>query len=280
MPGEGGRAVAVDPRALLEWGDGNRRDLPWRATRDPWLVLVSEVMLQQTQVDRVRGRFVEFREAYPTPSAMAAVPLSEVVRRGQGLGYPRRARNLHAAAGLVVERHGGRVPERREDLLALPGVGPYTARAVQAFAFGATVGVLDTNVGRVLARWSGRRLRPAEAQELADALVPAGKGWAWNQSLLDFAATTCTKRSPACHRCVLRHRCGWAGTGEDPAVGSASVSRAQAPFEGSLRQARGALLARLAERPCPAGEVAAEVAESLVADGLVARRGDEWVLSD
>jgi A/G-specific adenine glycosylase len=211
---------------------------------------------------------------------MAEVPLSDVLRRWQGLGYPRRARNLHTAAAVLVHRHRGIVPDRRDELLALPGVGPYTARAVQAFAFGATVGVLDTNVGRVLARWSGSRLRPADAQALADALVPRGEGWAWNQSLLDFAADVCTKRTPSCVQCRVRAGCGWAGAGADPAVGSAAVSRPQAPFQGSLRQARGVLLSRLADGPCPVGEAWAPAAESLAEDGLIARRGGDWVLAD
>lgn len=270
----------IDAGELLSWGSSHRRDLPWRRTRDPWLVLVSEVMLQQTQVDRVVTTFLDFCDRYPTPADMAVVPLSDVVRRWQGLGYPRRARYLHTTAVTVAERFDGVVPDRTEALIALPGVGPYTARAVQAFAFGASVGVVDTNVGRVLARWSGSRLRPSAAQAMADALVPVRKGWVWNQSILDFAAAVCTKRSPSCSECILREGCAWAGVGEDPAVGSAAVSRSQAPFEGSLRQARGVLLSRLSDGPCPVQEASVPAAESLAADGLIVRRGGDWELSD
>ena len=274
---------------LIGWWASERRDLPWRRTRDPWLVLVSEVMLQQTQVDRVLSYFKAFAERWPTPEQCAAAELADVLATWQGLGYPRRARNLWRTAAIITEHHDGRVPAALEHLLALPGVGPYTARAVQAFAFGIDTGVVDTNVGRILARWTGRRLAPAEAQRIADELVPAGESWAWNQALMDLGAQVCTKRDPNCIRCPAQPWCAWAGEvlgsepsdRPDPADRSAGVSARQAPFEGSDRQARGRLLAALSDGPLPTERAAAamglegdaarvqRLVDELIAEGLV-----------
>ena len=168
-------APVIDAGAVMAWGLPLLRDLPWRATRDPWSILVAEVMLQQTQAARVAPRWTRFLERYPTPGACAAAPLADVLGEWQGLGYPRRARDLHRTARLVVEGHGGRLPDDLTALLALPGVGPYTARAVLAFAHGRDVGVVETNIARVLARTSGRRLTATAAQQLADAAVPAAR---------------------------------------------------------------------------------------------------------
>ena len=275
-------------RALLDWGASQRRNLPWRRTRDPWLVLVSEVMLQQTQVDRVVRYYEAFAERWSTPQRCAQAALSEVLTAWQGLGYPRRARNLWQAANIVAERHDGKVPANLDDLLALPGVGPYTARAVQAFAFGIDTGVIDTNVGRILARWTGRRLAPTEAQRIADGLVPAGESWAWNQVMMDLGAQICTKRDPSCGRCPVQPWCAWAGSdAPDPADHSAGVSTRQAPFEGSDRQARGRLLAALGTGSIERAEIAramglehdktraARLAAELMAEGLVSAAGDQ-----
>ena len=228
--------------ALLEWGREALRDLPWRRTRDPWTILVSETMLQQTQVARVVDRLPRFLERFPDPAACAAAAAGDVVDEWAGLGYNRRPLNLHRAATAMVERHGGRVPERLEDLLALPGVGPYTARAVRAFAFELPAAVVDTNIGRVLARWGGASLSPKAAQQRADDLVVALEVWLWNQSIMEFGAVVCTKRSPSCHECPLIRFCAWRGEGDDPAIGSAAVSAPQARFEGSDRQLRGRLV--------------------------------------
>lgn len=274
-------------RALLAWGATHRRNLPWRRTRDPWFVLVSEVMLQQTQVERVLPYYEAFVEHWPTPEHLARAALSEVLAAWQGLGYPRRARNLWRAATVITERHHGEVPVDLNDLLALPGVGPYTARAVQAFAFGIDTGVVDTNVGRILARWTGRRLAPSEAQRLADELVPAGEGWEWNQAMMDLGARVCTKRDPDCGQCPVRPWCCWAGSdAPDPADRSAGVSTRQAPFEGSDRQARGRLLAVLGTGGIERSDVARamglehdetraeRLAGELIAEGLVSAAGD------
>jgi A/G-specific adenine glycosylase len=277
--------------ALLAWSEASRRDLPWRRTRDPWEVLVSEAMLQQTQVARVVPRYAAFLERFPTAAACAAAPLADVVRAWAGLGYNRRAVDLHRLATAVVERHGGRLPADVAALLALPGVGAYTARAVLAFAFGADVGVLDTNAARVLARTAGRRLAAREAQDRADALVPAGDGWAWNQAVLDLGATVCTARTPACTACPVTASCAWHAAGRpepDPATGSAGGTRRQSTFEGSDRQGRGRLVDALRRGPVAWGDVASaagwpgdpdrakRVAGGLVADGL-AVAGDAGV---
>ena len=200
---------------MLAWGVPRLRDLPWRATRDPWRILVAEVMLQQTQAPRVIPKWTAFCDAFPTPSACAAASLGDVLRLWQGLGYPRRARNLHDAARLIVERHGGAVPDTIDALRALPGIGPYTARAVLAFAFEHDVAVVDTNIARVLARVTGERLTLRRVQAVGDALVPHGAGWVWNQVLMDVGATVC-RPAPRCHDCPLAAACAW--TWRRPAV--------------------------------------------------------------
>lgn len=279
-----------DPRppalasALLGWGERVRRDLPWRRTRDPWAVLVSELMLQQTQVARVIPRYEAFLTRFPTPADCAAAPPAAVIAAWDGLGYNRRAVHLHRAAAELVARHGGRVPADLPALLALPGVGPYTARAVLAFAHGQDHGVVDTNAARFLARAvSGRRLAPREAQTLADALVPTGQGWAWNQAVLDLGATVCVKRRPRCAGCPVRTWCAWQRAGgrePDPAEGSAGTSGTQSRFVGSDRQGRGRLVTALRAGPVPRSRLAMvtgwpdeperadRVAAALVADGL------------
>jgi A/G-specific adenine glycosylase len=284
------RTGPVDQGALLAWGERTRRDLPWRRTRDPWAVLVSELMLQQTQVARVVPRYEAFLGSFPTPGACAAGSVGDVVTHWAGLGYNRRAVNLHRTATLVVAEHGGRLPDDLDRLLRLPGIGPYTARAVLAFAWERDVGVVDTNAGRVLARVTGRALTGGEVQERADAAVPAGHGWAWNQAVLDLGATVCTSRSPRCGDCPLAPRCSWRRAGNiepDPARGSAGTSAGQSTFEGSDRQGRGRLVEALRrqDRIAPDDLAAAagwpddpirtaEAVASLLTDGLAVERPD------
>lgn len=279
---------------LLSWWVGHRRDLPWRQTRDPWAVLVSETMLQQTQVSRVADRWPRFLERFPTPEACVAAAVGEVVAEWSGLGYNRRAVMLHRAASACVSDHDGLVPEDLGALLALPGVGPYTARAVLVFAFGHDIGLVDTNAGRVVARAvAGRRLRPAEAQALADATVPEGWGWEWGQAVFDLGASMCTKRAPACDPCPVRGSCTWAAAGfpePDPVEGSAGVSAGQSRFDGSDRQGRGRLVRALADGPLSSGDLAAvmgwpsdpqraeRVAAGVVADGLAVSDGSGYRL--
>jgi len=276
--------------ALSRWGDAHRRDLPWRATRDAWAVLVSEAMLQQTGVGRVLGRYHTFLAAFPDPATTASAPLAAVIEAWAGLGYYRRARALHASAVAIVERHSGRVPDTLVELLALPGVGPYTARAVLAFAHERDHGIVDTNAARILARAvAGERLTAARAQTIADALVPPGGAWAWNQAMLDLGATVCVARAPRCGVCPLESDCAWRTAGDptdDPARGSAGTTTRQSRFEGSDRQGRGRLVAALTSGPIRLDEVATcagwpsdperaeRVLATLLDDGLVERDGD------
>ncbi len=277
--------MGIPDARVLDWfAREGRSDLPWRATRDPWAVLVAEVMLQQTQVTRVAPRWVGFLDRFPDPAACAAAPPAAVLRAWEGLGYNRRGLALHRCAVAVVERHDGAMPFDLGALLALPGIGPYTARAVLVFAGERHHGVLDTNIARVLARVSGRPLRPREAQDLADALVPAEASWAWNSALMDLGATVCTKRRPRCEVCPLVDGCVWRGQGVDPAVGSAGVPGRQSRFAGSDRQGRGRLIDALRRGPVTETAAAAvmgwpddparaeRVLSGLVRDGLVVRR--------
>jgi len=276
--GNGGSTGGKDG-GVLGWGLPQLRDLPWRHTRDPWAILVSEVMLQQTQVPRVIPKWQAFMKAFPTPGDCAAAPLGDVLRLWQGLGYPRRARNLHSAAGEVA-RLGG-FPRDLAGLLALPGVGQYTARAVLVFAFEVDAAVVDTNIARIFARLAGRTLTAKQVQALADDAVPPEMSWAWNQCLMDLGATVC-RPTPLCGECPLRSTCSWHGEGADPAIGSAGVSRTQPRFEGSERQARGRLMKALSHGAVrvedAAGAMAHPAAERLLAtlcaEGLVQRDGD------
>jgi A/G-specific adenine glycosylase len=244
---------------VLAWGVPRLRDLPWRRTRDPWAVLVSEVMLQQTQVARVTPRWESFLVRFPTPEACAVAPLADVLREWQGLGYPRRARNLHATATRVVELGG--FPRDLAGLLALPGVGKYTARALLAFAFEIDAAVVDTNIARVYARVLGERLTATGVQAAADEACPQGEAWFWNQCLMDLGAVLCRPADPRCEECPVVAGCRWHDSGRpDPAVGSANVSVRQARFEGSDRQARGRLMKALSTGPVRCADVAAVMA--------------------
>jgi A/G-specific adenine glycosylase len=230
---------------VLEWGAAHRRDLPWRATRDPWSILVSEVMLQQTQVDRVISYYEAFLAAFPTPVRCARARSGDVVRLWSGLGYNRRALNLHRAAVTVAQEFGGEIPEDERDLRTLAGVGPYTARAVQAFAFELDVAPVDTNVARIVARCVvGAGVTIAETQTVADRLLPLGRSWEFNQAMFDLGATVCTATRPSCGACPLRRQCRWKRRGlTDPDPWRASPSaRPQSPFAGSDREGRGRLV--------------------------------------
>ena len=222
---------------LGEWFAANGRDLPWRHTRDPYAILVSEVMLQQTQVSRVLPRWEEWLRRWPTVAALAAALPADVIRAWQGLGYNRRGLNLWRAACAVAE-HGW-----PDDLTELPGVGPYTAAAVGNFAFGRPVLPVDVNIGRVIER-TGASFGPDAAQ-----------------ALFDLGATVCLARVPRCGECPLAAECPSRGQTYEPA-------RRQGPFEGSFRQRRAVLLRLVAESPQPA-DADPEAVESLARDGLV-----------
>ncbi len=275
---------------VLAWGVTRLRDLPWRHTRDPWAVLVSEVMLQQTQVARVIPRWEAFLERFPSPAECAAAPLGDVLREWQGLGYPRRARNLHATAQRVVELGG--FPTELCGLLELPGVGNYTARALRAFAFELESAVVDTNIARVYARVAGERLSPKRVQSIADAHVPSGDAWVWNQCLMDLGAVLCRPATPQCEQCPVAAHCAWRGSSDDPdpAIGSSGVSGRQARFDGSDRQARGRLMKALSvgsvgrsDAPRIMGcdsERADRLVASLIDDGLCRLDGSSLRLPD
>jgi A/G-specific adenine glycosylase len=248
-------------------------------------VLVAELALQQTQVARVVERWPDLLGQFPDPGVCAAAPVAEVVRAWSGLGYNRRAVSLHRTAVAVVARHGGRMPSTVPELLALPGIGPYTARAVLAFAFEADVGVLDVNAARVLARVTGA----AADQATADALVPRGDGWAWNQAVLDLGATVC-RPVPVCAACPLAGGgCRWEAAGR-PDPDPWDRGRPQSTFAGSDRQGRGALVAALRAGAVPESRLAtvmgwpddparaAKVAATVVADGLAVRTPDGYQL--
>ena len=272
--------------AILDWAEAERRDLPWRRTRDPWAVLVSELMLQQTQVARVVGAYPAFIARFPTPTACAAAPVADVIRLWAGLGYNRRALLLHRAARKLVADHSGNVPDRLPGLLRLPGVGPYTARAVLAFAFERDVAVLDRNARRVLSRALGGAVKQSDA----DAVVPSGKGWAWNQAVLDLGAIVCRAR-PRCGACpaAAARACAWHAAGR-PEPDPWPRAAGQTCFEGSDREGRGRLVRALRERPVPWANIAdatgwpeereraLRVARALVAEGLAADGGDRLSL--
>lgn len=271
------------PELLLQWGLPQLRNMPWRETQDPWHVLVSEVMLQQTHVPRVLPRFERFVSLFPTPRACAAAPLADMLVEWQGMGYPRRCKNLQLAAQMMVDRFDGEVPRTLNELLELPGVGPYTARAVLTFALDADVAVVDTNVARVLARISGKVLNARASQEMADAWLPIGFSRDWNQVIMDFGATVCTARKAHCEGCPVFAQCVWkggVGNEMDPAKTSAFTSKPQAKFAGSDRQARGKLMKALTvsgvtqERLAAVMEIAdaeraVRLAQALVKEGLV-----------
>ena len=262
-------ADAVPPElgeAILAWYAARARSLPFRGTTDPYAILVSEAMAQQTQAARAGEAWTGFMARFPTVEALASAPLADVLRAWQGLGYNRRALNLWRAAGQIVSEFGGEVPADLSALESLPGVGPYTARAVGAIAFGMPVGAVDTNVRRVLGRivaGDARALASAELQRVADAAVPAGRAGEWTHALMDIGATVCRPRRPDCEACPASTWCRYAISAEvearaavaasTPPAGRASRSastlsrEAQAPFHTTSRWLRGRILDRLRE---------------------------------
>ena len=242
-------------KALLEWWKTSCRDLPWRKTRDPWAVMISELMLQQTQVSRVIPKYESFLKKYPTPMKCSQVPVARLIEEWAGLGYNRRAINLHRTSKIIVESHNGKVPRSLNDLLSLPGIGPYTARAILCFAFEEDIGVVDVNVSRVLARVSGELVPPRGMQEKADDLVPQGKGWTWSQALMDLGSVVCTSRIANCHHCPLEQFCQWRGEGNDPAKPKTVSDAPNDKFKGSDRQGRGRLVEILRDRIVVASEL-------------------------
>jgi A/G-specific adenine glycosylase len=282
-------ALAPDSlhRPVLGWYAEHARELPWRGPgATPWAVMVSEFMLQQTPVTRVLPVFEQWLERWPSPADLAGEPSGEAVRAWGRLGYPRRALRLHAAAVAIVERHGGEVPADHAALLALPGVGDYTASAIASFAFGGRHAVLDTNVRRVLARAVGGAEHPAPSvtraeRDLAEALLPEEAPETWAVATMELGALVCTATAPACPVCPIRDRCAWNLAGRPPYDGPPRRGQAWA---GTDRQVRGRLMAVLRETE---GSVARNRLDetwhdpvqrdraltSLLADGLVVEDG-------
>ena len=246
--------------AVGAWYAGNARVLPWRGIADPYAILVSEVMLQQTQVERVIPKYHAFLEAFPTFRVLADAQPADVIRLWAGMGYNGRAVRLHKLARAVVGRHGGVLPGTVAELRKLPGIGPYTAAAIASFAFGEPVAVLDTNIYRVLSRVvHGIDAPPRDAlHPLAEELLPqTGSAITpadWHQALMDVGATLCTARQPRCMLCPLRPHCAAAPhlqSGSAPALAEASVPYAprQSRFQGSARYFRGRIVDHLREQP-------------------------------
>ena len=271
-------------RALLGWYRPRARSLRIRESRDPWAILVSEVMAQQTQIERVDVAWVEFMQRFPTVRSVALATSAEIIRAWAGLGYNRRALNLQRAAVVIVEQHDGRVPREVEALMALPGVGPYTARAVAALAFGMRAAAVDTNVRRVLTRLERRDLSERELQHRADALLDPDDPGTWTQAMMDLGATVCRSRAAECDICPLAPWCASAGRVE---VAEQRVKRgAPVPFERTTRWLRGRIVADLRASPGDAwttlpraigshqpAAVAAAV-EDLAREGLVEKGPD------
>jgi A/G-specific adenine glycosylase len=277
--------------AILDWYAGHARQLPWRGeAASPWSVLVSELMLQQTPVARVLPVHEAWLERWPDPASLAAESPGEAVRMWGRLGYPRRALRLHAAAAAIVERHGGEVPSSYDDLIALPGVGDYTAAAVASFAFGRRHVVLDTNVRRVLGRavsgveFPARSVTAAE-RALAAGLLPDDDATAatWAVAAMELGALVCTAARPRCARCPVATMCAWRLAGHPAYDGPPRAAQAWA---GTDRQCRGRLLGVLrdADGPVHRSRLDAVWADetqrarclvSLVEDGLLTEAGPE-----
>jgi A/G-specific adenine glycosylase len=273
---------------VLAWYARHARDLPWRApSATPWSVLVSEVMLQQTPVARVLPEYRRWLARWPTPAALAAEPAGEAIRQWGRLGYPRRALRLHETATILTTRHGGMVPADREALLALPGIGSYTAAAVASFAFGQRHAVLDTNVRRVLARLIAGQPVPATTpsvaeRRLAESLLPAEPAVAarWSVAVMELGALVCTAASPRCGACPVARDCAWLAAGRPKDPTEPGARRRTQRYDGTDRQCRGRLLAVLRDSGAPVSRADFDAAwadraqlaralDGLVADGLV-----------
>jgi A/G-specific adenine glycosylase len=280
----------VDADVLVAWFDVNARDLPWRrAGTTAWGVLVSEIMLQQTPVARVEPVWLQWMARWPLPSALAAEPAGEVLRAWGKLGYPRRALRLHECARAVAAEHGDVVPSDIDTLLALPGIGAYTARAVATFAYGARCPVVDTNVRRVVARavhGAADQGPPSTARDLADvdALLPHDVPTAarFSAALMELGATVCTARTPRCAHCPLRAGCTWVRAGRPSYQGPPKVVQR---FAGTDRQVRGLLMDVLRDTDGPVRRPQLDLVwsdaaqrdrclDSLLVDGLVEQTTD------
>lgn len=284
-------------KAILAWYARNRRPLPWRKTRNPYRILVSEIMLQQTQVDRVIPKYQAFLKRFPTPQRLATASRHAVLRVWQGLGYNSRAIRLQEACRAVAEKLGERFPRTLEGLEALPGVGRYTARALAAFAFGQDVAAVDTNHQRVVSRFffGTKAVKKTAFDRFAEGIVPNGRGYDWNHALMDFGALICKSR-PLCNTCPLRSSCS-----AYPAVLRLPTRRRRAQseqFHESNRYVRGHIIRMLSSLPrggrlrlsalkntsvaqCISLPRLRTAVLGLTREGLVhtAKHGDDWVVA-
>lgn len=238
--------------AILAWYAERGRPLAFRRTSDAYAVLVSEAMAQQTQAARAAAHWERFMARFPTVDALAAATPAEVLREWRGLGYDRRALALRRAAQVIRDEHGGHVPDTIEALEVLPGVGPYTARAIMAIAFGRPVGAVDVNVRRVLGRLVAGTADPMparESQAVADRVVPVDRPAAWTHALMDLGATICRPRAPRCDACPVRTWCRYAAEGAPSAVVATRRRSPSPPFQTTTRWLRGRILDRLREAP-------------------------------
>jgi A/G-specific adenine glycosylase len=280
--------LAMIQTALLEWYSTHARDLPWRRTRNPYHILVSEIMLQQTQVDRVVPKYYAFLEQFPTLEALASASPGDVIRAWAGLGYNRRALNLQRAAQVVLAEHAGAFPHHPEELQRLPGLGPYTSGAVACFAFEQDVAFMDTNIRRVVRRvFVGPETvepQPTERTllEIAKDALPPTNGYTWNQAIMELGALICTAARPRCAICPLRTQCeaytAWSKADTEvfqramPAPrGKRAVAERSAPYLASNRFYRGRLIAALRDAPANTSLVLEEIGPHLK---------DDWTPAD
>lgn len=231
---------------IFSWWRGNKRDLPWRKTRDPYKILVSEVMLQQTQVSRVLPKYEEFLYFFPDVYTLAHAKAARVLTVWIGMGYNRRALYLHKTAKIIAENYHGYFPESEQELIKLPGVGTYTARALLVFAFKKNIAIIDTNIRKIITHFffADQRQKESKVQALADRLLPQGKAWEWHQALMDYGSQV-----------------------------KLSIGKKQKPFKNSNRYYRGRVVDRLREEAISEKDlnVKPEIIEGLIADGLIVR---------
>lgn len=275
--------------ALLEYGQKYNRSLPWRKTRDPWKILVSEYMLQQTQVERVIPKYHEFLKKFPSPHALSKAPLRDLLTLWGGLGYNRRAKHLHLTAGHITDRHKGKVPNTVIDLEKLPGIGPYTSRAILAFAFNQNGTLFDTNIKRIVCRifFGGEYARKIPDDNTLHSVLshifPKGRSREWHNTLMDFGSTVCVSKNPKCDTCPLARSCNAYRMMKKSNSPQVRFFPKQSVFRGSFREVRGNVLRLLREvkqnrlslnviyRMC--GDRAKDAVTALSKDGLVNIKG-------
>lgn len=247
---------------VIDWFEREQREMPWRSNPDPWFVMVSEFMLQQTPVARVQPVFEEWVKRWPTPAALAEASSGELLKAWGRLGYPRRAVRLHEAARTIVREHGSEVPGDLDSLLALPGVGEYTAAAIHSFAFDGRAIVLDTNVRRVFARVLEGEQYPAPGitraeRELATAVMPEANAAVWAAATMELGAVVCTARKPRCEACPVQDLCAWRSAGYPETDGPKPRGQAWA---GTDRQCRGRIMSALRDADHPVAKPVIDMA--------------------